>query len=152
MEQARSGGHPLGVSVGDDTAAALGVLVLHDPVDHVCNRLEPTVRVPRCAFRFAGCVFHLAHLVEMDERVEVREVNAGEGAADRKAQSLEPLWCGRDGFHPPLGGGGFGDRDTRQRERVFDGDGGHINSNRYGSRYNCNYREFIPRCVRITKP
>ena len=46
-KQSRPSGHPLGVAVGDEAIAAIGVLVLEDPVDHVGDGLEPAVRVPR---------------------------------------------------------------------------------------------------------
>jgi hypothetical protein len=44
--QSCSGGHPLRVAVGDQPAAAVGVLMLEGAIDHVGDRLEPTVRVP----------------------------------------------------------------------------------------------------------
>jgi hypothetical protein len=49
-----SRGHPLGVAVGDEAAAAVGVLVPEDAVDHVGDGLEAAVRVPGGALGLAG--------------------------------------------------------------------------------------------------
>ena len=53
VEDARAGGHPLGVAVGDEAAAAGRVLVLEGAVDHVGHGLEAAVRVPRRALGLA---------------------------------------------------------------------------------------------------
>ena len=90
VEDAAAGRHPLGGAVGDDAAAAVGVLVLERAVDDVGDGLEAAVRVPVGAPRLAGRVVDLAHLVHVDERVEVGQVDAGEGPADREALALEP--------------------------------------------------------------
>ena len=63
--------------------------MLERAVDHVGDGLEAAVRMPRRALGLAGRVFDLAHLVEVDERVEVLEVDAGEGAADREPLPFE---------------------------------------------------------------
>ena len=65
--------------------------VLEDAVDHVGDGLEAAMRMPRRALRLARRVLHLAHLVEVDERVEVGQVDAGERAADREALALEAV-------------------------------------------------------------
>ncbi len=96
VEEAAAGGHPLGVAVGDRAATAVGVLVVEDAVDDVGDGLEAAVRVPRGALGLARRVVHLAHLVHHDERVEVRQVDAGERAADREALPLEALRRGGD--------------------------------------------------------
>ena len=67
----------------------LRIGVLEDAVDHVRDGLEAAVRVPGRALRLTGRVLDLPHLVEVDERIEVREVDAGEGAADREALPFE---------------------------------------------------------------
>ena len=91
-----------------------------------------TVSKPRCgchgrALRLARRVFDLAHLVEMDERVEVGEVDAGEGAADREALPFEPARGVRDAADGALpGDGGIRFRDPRQDGDVFDDDGWHV--------------------------
>jgi signal transduction histidine kinase/CheY-like chemotaxis protein len=114
-------GHPLGVAVGDQAAAAVGVLVAEHAVDDVRDGLEPAVRVPRRALGLAGRVLHLAHLVHVDERVEVGEVDAGECAPDGEALALEAARRGRDGTDGPLGLVAHLP-DTGQRGDVVDGD------------------------------
>ena len=52
--QFRSCCHPLGVAVGDEAAAAVGVLVLEDAVDHVGDGLEAAVGVPGRPLGLAG--------------------------------------------------------------------------------------------------
>ena len=64
-------------------------LVLEDAVDHVGDGLEAAVRVPGRALGLAGRVLDLAHLVEVDEGVEVVQRDAGEGAAHGEALALE---------------------------------------------------------------
>ena len=90
VEDAAAGGHPLGGAVGDDAAAAVGVLVLERAVDHVGDGLEATVGVPGGALGLARGVVDLAHLVHVDERVEVGEVDAGEGPATGKPSPSKP--------------------------------------------------------------
>ena len=89
VQDAAAGGHPLGVAVGDQAAAAVGVLVPERPVDDVGHGLEPAVRVPGRALRLTGRVVHLAHLVHVNERVQRPQVDAGECAADRETLALE---------------------------------------------------------------
>ena len=62
--------------------------MLEGAVDHVGHGLEAAVRVPGGALGLARRVLDLAHLVHVDERVEVGQVDAGEGAADREALAL----------------------------------------------------------------
>ena len=102
VQDAAARGHPLGVAVGDQAAAAVGVLVPERAVDHVGDGLEPAVRVPGGAARLAWGVVDLAHLVHVDERVKGPQVNAREGAADRESLALEARRRGRDREHRPL--------------------------------------------------
>ena len=126
MEDPGARGHPLRVAVRDDAAAAVRVVVLEGAVHHVGHRLEAAMRVPGRALRLARGVLHLAHLVHVDERVEVGEVDAVESAADGEALALEPARGARDGAHGALAGR---DRvrvgDPGQDGDVVDGDGGH---------------------------
>ena len=75
----------------DDPAAAVGVLVLEGSVDHVGDGLEAAVGVPVGAAWLARRVVDLAHLVHVDERVEVGQVDPGEGPAHREALAFEAL-------------------------------------------------------------
>jgi len=96
VQDAAARGHPLGVAVGDQAAAPVGVLMAEDAVDHVGDGLEAAVRVPRGALGLARGVFHLAHLVHVDERVQVAQVHARERAADREPFALKVRWRGRE--------------------------------------------------------
>ena len=76
---------------------AVGVLVDERAVHQVGEGLEAAVRVPVGPARLADPVLDLAHLVHVDERVEVGLVHAGEGPAHREALTLEAAWGGGDG-------------------------------------------------------
>ena len=78
VEDASTGRHPLGRPVGDEATTSLGVLVGEGPVDHVGHRLEPAMRVPRGSLRLTRGVVDFAHLVHVDERVQVVQAHPGE--------------------------------------------------------------------------
>ena len=102
-------------------------LVLERAVDHVGHGLESAVGMPRRALRLARRVLDLAHLVEMDERVEVGEVDAGERPPDREALALETVRGDRDAADRPLAGDvGIRLGDARKHGDVGDGEGGHV--------------------------
>ena len=84
------GRHPLRGPVGDEAATADRVLVLEGPVDHVGHGLEAAVGMPRRALGLARRVLDLAHLVHVDERVEVGQLDAGEGPPDGKPSPSKP--------------------------------------------------------------
>ena len=94
VQQPRTRGHPLGVAVGDQPAAPVGVLVPERAVDDVSHGLEAAVRMPRGALGLTRGVVDLAHLVHVDERVEDGQIHAGEGAAHREAEPLEATGSG----------------------------------------------------------
>ena len=86
MLDAAAGGHPLGLALGDDAAAAGGVAVGELAVEHVGDGLEASVRVPLGAFRLARAVQRGAGVVEQEEGVGVgHRQRAGERAADGHA-------------------------------------------------------------------
>ena len=118
VEDAAAGRHPLGGAVADDTAAAVGVLVLEGAVDHVGDGLEAPVGVPVGAPRLARRVVDLAHLVHVDEGVEVGHVHAGEGPADREALALVPAGGGGHRANGAILGLGGGGSDPGKRQRV----------------------------------
>src|SRR5262249_34061045 len=89
VKDATTRGHPLGVAVGDEAAAAVGILVAGGAVDDVRPGLEPAVGVPSGALRLARRVVDLTHLVHVNEGVECSQVDAGERATDREALALE---------------------------------------------------------------
>src|SRR3972149_3555075 len=106
---------------------AVGVAVLERSVDHVRDRLEAAMRVPGRALRLARRIFHLAHLVEMDERVEIGQVDPGERTTNREALPFEPARRARDASHRALAGDRrIGLRDAGQNGDVFDDDGGAV--------------------------
>ena len=126
MEEPGAGGHPLRVAVADQATAAVGVGVAERPVEHVGDGLEAAVGVPRRALRLARGVLDLAHLVEVDERVEVGEVDALEGAPHREALALEAARGRGDRTHGArTGEGRLRSRDAGQRQEVVDGHCGH---------------------------
>jgi hypothetical protein len=100
--------------------------VVEDAVDDVGDRLEPAVRVPRRALGLAGRVVDLAHLVEVDERVELGHRHAGERAAHREALALEATGRGDDAADLAEGGGRRVEPgQAREDEDVLDGYGWH---------------------------
>ncbi len=101
----------------------------HLAVDHVGDGLEAAVRVPRRALGLARRVLHLAHLVEVHERVEVREVDAGEGAADREALALEAARRGGDRADRPVGRAEVRRGKAGEGQDVVDGHGWHVEQN-----------------------
>ncbi len=125
VQQTRACRHPLGVAVGDQAAAAVGVLVLERAVDDVGDGLEAAVRVPRRALGLAGTVVDLTHLVHVDERVEPGQLDPGEGPPDREAFPLIPAGRGGDRGDLPLGLGHVGLWHPGQDEDVVYGDRWH---------------------------
>src|SRR5882757_3082350 len=62
--------------------------MLEGAVDDVCDRLEAAVRVPGGALGLARRVLDLAHLIHVDERVQLGHRDAGKRAANREALTL----------------------------------------------------------------
>ena len=102
VEDAAARGHPLGSAVGDDAAAAVGVLVLEGAVEHVGDGLEAPVRVPVGAPRLAGAVVDRAHLVHVDERVELFGGHACECPPHGEALAFEAAGRRGDARDRPL--------------------------------------------------
>ena len=125
MQHARTGRHPLGCAVLDHAATTVRILVLEAPVHDVGDGLETAMRVPVGALRLARGVVDGAHLVHVDEGVELVVRDAGEGARDRETLALVPLRAGHVTGDAALAGRGRGCGEARQRERVC-GDGGHV--------------------------
>ena len=95
-------------------------------VNHVGHCFEATVGMPGCSLGFTWRVLNFTHLIEMNEWVEEREVNAGEGAANRESFSFEALRTGRYRSNRTLDqlfrrGG----RHSRKTREVFYGYGWH---------------------------
>ena len=125
VQQARARGHPLGVTVGDRATATVAVPVLEGAVDDVGDGLEAAVRVPGSALGLARGVLDLTHLVHVDERVERRQVDPGEGSPHGEPFALEAARRCRDRAHGARHGIRHGLRHAGQREDVLDGHGWH---------------------------
>ena len=104
---------------------AVGVLVLHGAVDHVRDGLEASMWVPRRALRLARGVLDFSHLVEVDERVEIGQVDASEGSPDWETLTLKAGRSGCHGLHWPIEGIGRPCVETRQHKGILDGYCGH---------------------------
>ena len=116
MQDAGTGRHPLGGAVGDQTAAAVRILVREAAVDHVGDGFEAAMRMPVGAPGLAGLVLHLPHLIHVHEGVEVGGTHTGEGPDDREALALHPPRSGGDGADRPFGvhrGGGIHPRQVQ---------------------------------------
>ena len=68
VEGVASRGHPLGVAVGDEAATTVGVLMPEYAVEHVVTVSKPRWGA-RGALGLARAVVHLAHLIQVHERV-----------------------------------------------------------------------------------
>ncbi len=88
--------HPLSGTVLNDPTTTDGVLVQKRAFDHVGDGLKASVRMPRCALGLAGSVIDFAHLVHVNEGVELRQVDAGEGSPNGKTLALNTPRGGRD--------------------------------------------------------
>src|ERR1700737_5631785 len=126
MKDPRARGHPLFGAVGDTAASPGGVLMLKRAIDHVGDGLEAAMRVPRGPLRLTRTVLHLAHLVHVNEGVEVALIEPVKGAPNREALTFDAPGGRRDGKHGTLDGGGtVGVCDSGQRQDVMDGYRGH---------------------------
>jgi hypothetical protein len=122
-----------GVAVGDQAAAAVGVVMPERAVDHVSDGLEAAVRMPGRSLRLARRVVHLAHLVHVDERVELPQVDAGECAAHREALALVGRRrCRHRQDRPVLTDSRIRPGDPGQQQNILDGDRWHDSSSSEG--------------------
>jgi hypothetical protein len=101
-------------------------VVVEDAVDDVGDGLEASVRVPGRALGLPGRVLHLAHLVHHDERVELGQVDAGEGTADGEALALVAGGRGADLPHRARLVTESGLTQAGQDGQVWNSDCGHL--------------------------
>src|SRR5271165_854593 len=99
MNDAATGRHPLHVSGADDTAIANAVAMRHSSGQHVGDRLDSTVRMPRES-RQVILWNIVAEIIQQEERVEVFCVPKTKRAVEMHARAFESLF----GFDEPLNG------------------------------------------------
>ena len=108
--------------------------MLEHAVDHVRHGLEAPMRVPRGTSRLTRSVVDLAHLVHVDERIEVGEVDAGESTADGKALAFESGRRSRDAAHGTDACVRASVGQSRNGREIVDRDGWHRESSEALSR------------------
>ena len=79
MENAASGGHPLHVASGHFALIAKAVAMLHRAGQHVRDRLDPAVWMPRKSCEIVFRVL-IAEVVQQQERIEFLGFAETEGA------------------------------------------------------------------------
>src|SRR5207249_9786536 len=100
--------------------------MLKGAVDHVGDRLEASVRMPRGPLRLTGPVLHLAHLVHVDERIQISLIEPIERTPYRKALALHASWSPSDGHDTPLHlRDRIDHRAPRPRQHLVDSDARH---------------------------
>src|SRR5439155_2670564 len=90
------GRHPLDVTGADDPLIPEAVLVFYSAVQHVRDRFDPAVRMPREARHIFGRVLR-PEIVEEKERVEARHLRGAEGPMQMHACPLDG-WSSRTDF------------------------------------------------------
>src|ERR1700733_3072584 len=78
MNNAAAGRHPLHIACGNGAAIAHAVTVFHRSCEHVSNRLNPAMRMPRKAGKI---VFRnlIAEIIEQQEWIILRGIAKAEG-------------------------------------------------------------------------
>jgi hypothetical protein len=77
--------------MGAGSVAAVRVLVLEDPVDHVGHGLESPVGVPGGALGLTRGVVHLTHLVHVNEWIKGTEIHAAKARRTGKPSPFSGL-------------------------------------------------------------
>ena len=88
VDDAAARGHPLHVAGAEAAAVAEAVAVLDVAGEHVGDRLDAAVRMPRETRRGSRRVV-VAEVVEQQERIELAGVAEAEGALQLDAGALE---------------------------------------------------------------
>ena len=101
MDDAGARGHPLHVARAQLSGMPLRVLVLHLAREHVGHCLESSVRVIRRALSLTRRERHRPHLIQEQERVELRERRLRERPAHEKARALQRLDAVDEARHRP---------------------------------------------------
>jgi hypothetical protein len=120
-----SSSHPLSIPIGDSSATTVIVSVIKDSINNVSNGFKTSVWMPWGALWFARCVFNFAHLIEVDEGIEVGEVYSCECTTNWEAFAFITLR--RRGDALDAAGASVGLRnDARQDGDIGNGYGGHL--------------------------
>ena len=84
------------------------------------------MRMPRRALRLSRGILDLPHLVEVDERIEIRQVDASKGSPDGETLAFEAGGSGSDGSFTgrSMESAGPGE-EARRRKGILDGYCGH---------------------------
>ena len=69
MQNSSASGHPLGIAICDRATTAVIIEVIEDSIDDVGDCLKTTMWMPWSSLWFTGCVFHFAHLIQMNEGI-----------------------------------------------------------------------------------
>jgi hypothetical protein len=88
MHDAAAGGHPLHVARPEAAPVAKTVAMFDVSREHVGDRLNPPVRVPR---KTGAIVFGVlvAEVVEQQKRIELRRITESERAPELDARTLD---------------------------------------------------------------
>src|SRR5262245_56739236 len=98
MEDAAAGGHPLHVAGAEVAAVAEAVAERDRPGEHVRDRLDAAMRMPRKAGDvILGTL--ITKIIEEQERIEVGRVTKAEGALQLHARALQRRLGLNDFFH-----------------------------------------------------
>src|SRR2546423_6878190 len=98
VEDAAAGGHPLDVAGAHAAAIAETVAVVDGAGEHVGDRLDAAMRMPRKPGEIVVGVF-AAEIVEQQERIEIARVAEAEGAAELHAGAFESGFGFDDALH-----------------------------------------------------
>ena len=92
MQNPRASRHPLSVAIGDGSTTTVIISVIKNSIDDVGNRFETSMRMPRSSLRLTRGVLNFAHLIQVNERIEIGKVDASECSTNRKSFTFETLW------------------------------------------------------------
>ena len=127
MQNPRASRHPLSVAIGDGSTTTVIISVIKNSIDDVGNRFETSMRMPRSSLRFTRGVLNFTHLIQVNERIEIGKVDAGECSTNWESFTFETLWRGCDAFYAAHFRGWVG-ADSRKHSYIGNGYGRHPNN------------------------
>ena len=111
MKNAAPGGHPLHIARAHAAAIAEAVAVFHGAREHVGNRFDAAMRMPREAREIRVRII-VAEIVEQQKRIELRRIAEAERAAQLHARAFERRFGFANFFH-------WSKRHCSSRRRVY---------------------------------